>query len=111
MSKSLVKCAGSEATLESSTDFTNKVGALVQKCWRMHGCTLKELKSTMDYSGDIKNERQINGAFRSPTRISITVPHCTYQHLLRRSDAEGRSLSNLAAFLLELTIEKSTEKI
>ena len=40
-------------------------------------------------------------AFRAPRRISITVPYETYQQLTQRSDHEGRSLSNLAAFLLE----------
>lgn len=40
-------------------------------------------------------------AFRSPKRISITVPYGAYQRLLECSDQQGRSLSNLAAFLLE----------
>ena len=44
------------------------------------------------------------GAFRSPKRISITLPYGVYQRLLDRSDQEGRSLSNLAAFLLESAI-------
>jgi len=44
------------------------------------------------------------GAFRSPMRISITVPYGAYQRLIERSDQEGRSLSNLAAFLLETAI-------
>lgn len=44
-------------------------------------------------------------ALRSPKRISITLPHGAYQHLLDRSDQEGRSLSNLAAFLLELELK------
>ena len=37
----------------------------------------------------------------SPSRISITIPHALHQALLKRSDCEGRSLSNLCAFLLE----------
>ncbi len=44
---------------------------------------------------------QANPAFRSPRRITITVPYGTYQGLLQRSELEGRSLSNLAAYLLE----------
>jgi len=40
-------------------------------------------------------------AFRSPKRLTITLPYASYQRLLARSDEEGRSLSNLAAFLLE----------
>jgi len=39
-----------------------------------------------------------------PRRVSITIPNDVYQALLLRSDQEGRSLSNLAAFLLELAI-------
>jgi hypothetical protein len=40
-------------------------------------------------------------AFRRPQRISITVPWQLHQSLLQRCDSEGRSLSNLAAWLLE----------
>lgn len=39
--------------------------------------------------------------FRAPRRITITVSWSLYEALIRRSDFEGRSLSNLAAFLLE----------
>lgn len=42
-----------------------------------------------------------NPAFRSPRRITITVPYGAYQRLIERSEQEGRSLSNLAAYLLE----------
>jgi hypothetical protein len=38
---------------------------------------------------------------RSPQRITITITWQTHQQLLSRSDDEGRSLSNLAAHLLE----------
>ncbi|NBS93200.1 MAG: hypothetical protein EBS91_04320 [Betaproteobacteria bacterium] len=38
---------------------------------------------------------------RSPQRITITITWATHQQLLSRSDDEGRSLSNLAAHLLE----------
>jgi hypothetical protein len=38
---------------------------------------------------------------RVPHRISISLSWNTYQMLLERSDVEGRSLSNLAAHLLE----------
>jgi hypothetical protein len=41
-------------------------------------------------------------AFRKPKRVSITVPESVYAYLLKRSDEEGRSLSNLAANLLEI---------
>jgi hypothetical protein len=38
---------------------------------------------------------------RAPRRISITLPMQPYEQLQKRSDWEGRSLSNLAAYLLE----------
>ena len=38
---------------------------------------------------------------RKPVRISITISHALHQALLHISDDQGRSLSNLAAYLLE----------
>lgn len=38
---------------------------------------------------------------RKPVRITITVSAALFETLQTRSDEEGRSLSNLAAFLLE----------
>lgn len=43
----------------------------------------------------------------SPRRVTITVPYALYSELLARSDQQGRSLSNLAAFLLEAAIASS----
>jgi hypothetical protein len=43
---------------------------------------------------------------RSPKRISITIPHAMYEKIVERSIKEGRSLSNLAAFILEQGIEQ-----
>ena len=40
-------------------------------------------------------------AFRRPRRISITVPENVYNKLTENSTLEGRSISNLAAHLLE----------
>lgn len=40
-------------------------------------------------------------AQRSPRRLSVTIPFTLHQQLLERSDLEGRSVSNLAAYLLE----------
>jgi hypothetical protein len=47
-------------------------------------------------------------AKRQPHRITITVPDSTFQRLLTKSDLEGRSLSNLAAFLLETNLANHT---
>jgi hypothetical protein len=45
-----------------------------------------------------------NHAFRSSQRVTITLPHSTFEALVDRSGYEGRSLSNLAAFLLETVL-------
>lgn len=42
--------------------------------------------------------------FRSPKRISVTVPDAVYAYLQSCSDQQGRSLSNYAAHLLELSM-------
>jgi macrodomain Ter protein organizer (MatP/YcbG family) len=39
--------------------------------------------------------------FRKPVRISITLSYQSWQHLVTRSDNEGRSISNLSAYLIE----------
>jgi hypothetical protein len=44
--------------------------------------------------------------FRSSRRISITIPHSIAKNLEERSDLEGRSLSNLAAYLLEKSLSE-----
>ena len=43
-----------------------------------------------------------------PVRITITVSHALYDYLGQRSQEEGRSLSNLAVFLLEDTVEEAS---
>lgn len=48
-------------------------------------------------------------AFRSPRRVSITLPWTAYQCLQSRCDDEGRSLSNLAAFLIESSLAPGSE--
>ena len=42
-----------------------------------------------------------------PVRITITVSESVYDYLGQRSQQEGRSMSNLAAFLLENTVEEA----
>jgi hypothetical protein len=44
-------------------------------------------------------------AFRKPVRITITVSHHTHLALTERCDQEGRSLSNLAAYMLENSLK------
>jgi hypothetical protein len=45
-------------------------------------------------------------ASRSPKRVTITLPYSTLEMLVKRSNEEGRSLSNLAAFILEQGINR-----
>lgn len=63
---------------------------------------------TYEFSGERPPIQRTDLVLMSPKRISITVPHNTYERLLKRSDYEGRSLSNLAAFLLEEAIDKQS---
>jgi hypothetical protein len=44
------------------------------------------------------------GPFRRPVRVTITIPYNAYQALVERSTIQGRSLSNLAAYLLESSL-------
>jgi hypothetical protein len=51
-----------------------------------------------------ENRPKLTPLLRSPRRVTITVPYALYSELLTRSDQQGRSLSNLAAFLIEAAI-------
>lgn len=50
-----------------------------------------------------------NPPFRSTQRVTITLPHSTFDALVDRSSYEGRSLSNLAAFLLETVLTEAVK--
>lgn len=65
---------------------------------------LKDRSGPLPQAGAI-----IRPAFRSPRRVTITLPCATYQDLQSRADGEGRSLSNLAAFLLESSLQEEEE--
>ena len=54
----------------------------------------------MVYSNSANSSAQ-QRANRAPKRITITIPFSTFQALEHRSTEEGRSISNLAAYLLE----------
>jgi hypothetical protein len=41
---------------------------------------------------------------RSPRRVTATLPAQLHEQLIHRSDQEGRSLSNLVAYLLEKSL-------
>ena len=69
----------------------------------MWKCSLGERRMTA--SSGISSDTDRENTFLSPQRITITVPAITLKKLLRRSLIEGRSLSNLAAYLLEQSLE------
>lgn len=43
---------------------------------------------------------------RKPRRLTITVPQNVYDALDTRSTHEGRTMSNLAAYLLEASLQQ-----
>ena len=47
---------------------------------------------------------------RSTQRLSVSVPNGLQRRLQDQADLEGRSLSNLCAFLLELSASKMFPK-
>ena len=63
----------------------------------------------MNASSGINKGTGIENQFFSPQRITITVPAMTLKKLLKRSLVEGRSLSNLAAFLLEQSLDGNSQ--
>lgn len=46
---------------------------------------------------------------RAAKRITITLPYSVFQLLEERSAAEGRSLSNLAAYLIARGLEQADQ--
>ena len=63
----------------------------------------------MNASSGINKDTGIENQFSSPQRITITVPAMTLKKLLKRSLVEGRSLSNLATFLLEQSLDGDSQ--
>jgi hypothetical protein len=45
---------------------------------------------------------------RASQRVTITLNYAAYKGLERRSVIEGRSMSNLAAFILETALTKNS---
>lgn len=46
---------------------------------------------------------------RAPQRVTITLNYAAYMNLEKRSVVEGRSMSNLAAFILENALVKKSQ--
>jgi hypothetical protein len=53
----------------------------------------------------------VRSCTRKPQRLTITVSWQLYQILLKQSDLQGRSLSNLACFWLESQAEVVCKEI
>lgn len=47
-----------------------------------------------------------NRITRKPVRVTITLAHSSYRILEKMSGEQGRSMSNLAAFLLDAALNK-----
>ena len=67
----------------------------------------------MGYPQMIKGIRENSGdefiGNRVPQRVTITLNYAAYMSLERQSVVEGRSMSNLAAFILENALTKRSQ--
>ena len=63
----------------------------------------------MNASSGINKDTGSGNQFSSPQRITITVYAMTLKKLLMRSVVEGRSVSNLSAYLLEKSLDGDSE--
>ena len=63
----------------------------------------------MNASSGINKGVDKENFFLSPQRLTITVPAMTLRKLLKRSLVEGRSVSNLAVYLLEQSLEGDSQ--
>jgi macrodomain Ter protein organizer (MatP/YcbG family) len=55
--------------------------------------------------GDGGAARRLEVIQRTPKRISVTLAFNTWKHLVDKSDYDGRSISNLAAYLIETGLD------
>jgi hypothetical protein len=61
---------------------------------------------THEFNSEQRYSNYTNHVFKKPQRITITLPYKTHEELIKRSNEDGRSLSNLAAYLLESALGK-----
>lgn len=61
-------------------------------------------RTAVGYANSI-HQMPLPQARRASKRVTITLPHSAFQLLEQRSTAEGRSLSNLAAYLIEQALQ------
>jgi hypothetical protein len=58
---------------------------------------------------DAMDYQALNLLTRKPRRMTITLPAKTFNDLVARSYREGRSMSNLSAFLLEQAMDQAEQ--
>jgi hypothetical protein len=63
------------------------------------------MASTEISTGSQLPDSDLNQDLKRPKRITITVNHSLHTKLVERSSSEGRSISNLASYLLERELE------
>jgi hypothetical protein len=63
------------------------------------------MASTELSEGSQLSDSDVNQELKRPKRITITVNHSLYTQLVERSSREGRSISNLASYLLQRDLE------
>ena len=66
------------------------------------------MASTELSKGSQLSDSDLNQELKRPKRITITVNHSLYTKLVERSTREGRSISNLASYLLQHDLEGLT---
>ena len=54
---------------------------------------------------------ETSSVFLSPKRLSVTLPDSVMKKLSKKSLREGRSLSNLAAFLVEQSLASDSQDL
>lgn len=68
----------------------------------------------MDNAWPVTPERAasftLSGLHRSSRRITVTVPYTLHRRLVERADRQGRSISNLIAFLLLQSLDQTFEQ-
>ncbi|MEB3156121.1 MAG: hypothetical protein VKO26_01635 [Cyanobacteriota bacterium] len=94
-------CRGLKAQAQHLCATQDKESA--ENCAGSGVCWLNQFKRHCCMS--VLQVMNLPSVFRKPVRITITLPHNIYQHLKSRSDDEGRSLSNLAAYLIEKSLD------
>ena len=63
------------------------------------------MASTELSKGSPLPDSDLDQDLKRPKRITITVSHSLYTKLRERSSSEGRSISNLASYLLQQDLE------